>query len=263
MEERKKITVRRFVKMKGARKIVMVTAYDYPTARIVDTAGVDSILVGDSLAMVVYGMENTHRVTVDMMARHVEAVARARPRALLVADMPFMSYETSIRDAMLNAAELIRAGAEAVKLEGLYTDVVEELVKAGIPVMGHIGLTPQRYLQLGGYRRQGRARGEAERIVREAEELVEAGVFAIVIEYTSSDVAKRITERVPVPTICIGSGPHCDGQVLVLHDLLGLSDATPPFAKKYVDLTHVIGEAVKRYAGEVRMGVFPGEEHYF
>ena len=263
MSERKKVTVRRFVRMKGQKKIVMITAYDYPSAHIVDESGVDSILVGDSLAMVVYGMENTHRITVDTMALHVEAVARARPKALLVADMPFMSYETGVRDALLNAAKLVRAGAEAVKLEGDYPEVIRALVKAGIPVMGHIGLTPQRYLQLGGYRKQGKTTGEAERLMREAEDLVEAGVFSIVIEYTSSDVARRITERIPVPTICIGSGPYCDGQVLVFHDLLGLTPTTPPFAKRYADLSKIIRDAVEEYSREVREGFFPGEEHYF
>ncbi len=262
----KKTTVRSLVKMKGEKKIVMVTAYDYPSARAVDEAGVDSILVGDSLAMVVHGMRDTHNVPIELMAYHVAAVARAEPRALVVGDMPFMSYEASIRDAVLNAGKLVSAGADSVKIEGgeEYSDVVRALVRSGIPVMGHIGLTPQRYLVLGGYRRMGRKPLEAEQIIHDAEALVEAGVFAIVIEHTSAEVARKVTEKVPVPTICIGAGPYCDGQVLVLHDLLGYTPfQPPPFSKQYANLYSLVREAVERYAEEVRRGVFPSEEHYF
>lgn len=266
MSERKKITARKLVKMKGSTKIVMVTAYDYPSARAADEAGVDSILVGDSLAMVVHGMKDTHNVPVELMEYHIRAVARAEPAAHIVGDMPFMSYETSTRDAVVNAGRLVSAGADSVKLEGgeQYSDVVRAITRAGIPVMGHIGLTPQKYLALGGYRRMGRKQDEAAQLLRDAEALVDAGVFAIVIEYTSAEVAKKITETVPVPTICIGSGPYCDGQVLVFHDLLGYSPGpSPPFAKRYADLYGIVREAVSRYAEEVRSGVFPGEEHYF
>ena len=258
-----KVTARRLRKMKGASPIVMITAYDYPTARLVDEAGVDAILVGDSLGMVVLGMKDTLNVSMDDMVRHVSAAARASPRALLVGDMPFMSYEPSPRDAVLNAARLVRAGAEAVKLEGgeQVADRVKAIVSAGIPVMGHIGLTPQKYLGLGGYRLYGKKPGEREELLSDAEALVDAGVFAIVIEYTVPSLAAEVTARMPVPTICIGSGPGCDGQVLVLHDVLGLTLSPPPFAKRYVDLSHIIVEAVSRYAEEVRRRVFPGKEH--
>ena len=259
----KKVTARRLARMKGRSRIVMVTAYSYPMARLADEAGVDAILVGDSLGMVVLGMESTLGVTLEDMIRHTAAVARARPRALVVADMPFGSYEPSVRDAVESAIALARAGAEAVKLEGgeEYADRVRAIVRAGVPVMGHIGLTPQRSLRLGGYRMQGKRDEEARQLLRDAEALVEAGVFAIVIEFTRPDVAREITRRVPVPTICIGSGPHCDGQVLVLHDLLGLTWERPPFAKAYTDLKPIIVDALRRYAEEVRSGAFPGPEH--
>lgn len=259
------VSVRDVLKSKGRRRLVMVTAYDYVFARLVDLAGVDLILVGDSVGMVVHGLDSTIPVSMDMMLLHVSSVARARPRALIVGDMPFLSYETSIRDAVFNAGLMLKHGAEAVKIEGgeEYSDVVEALVRAGIPVMGHIGLTPQRKNLLGGYRRMGRKPGEADELVRDALALEDAGAFSIVIEYTAADVAKKITEKVGIPTICIGSGPYCDGQVLVLHDLLGLYEEIPPFAKKYADLRSIVIEAVKKYADEVRKGLFPGEEHSF
>jgi 3-methyl-2-oxobutanoate hydroxymethyltransferase len=263
VQERKKMTARRIMKMKGKQTIVMITAYDYPTARIVDEAGVDIILVGDSLGMVVYGMDSTHGVTMEDMVRHTSAVARAKPKALLVEDMPFGSYEPSVNVAVENAIQLVRAGAEAVKLEGgsEYTDRIKAIVNAGIPVMGHIGLTPQRYLKIGGYKLRGKSESEASTLIQDALELENSGVFSIVIEFTREEVARRITEKVSVPTICIGSGRYCDGQVLVFHDLLGLTREIPPFAKKYVDLYSIIKTAVERYASEVRMGVFTGKEH--
>jgi 3-methyl-2-oxobutanoate hydroxymethyltransferase len=250
--------------MKGNRKIVMVTSYDYPTARLVDEAGVDSILVGDSLGMVVLGYDSTLPVTMDDMMRHVAAVARARPCALVVADMPFMSYEPSSRDAVVNAGALVRAGAEAVKLEGgsEIVDRVKAIVSSGIPVVGHVGMTPQKVNRLGGYRRMGKTESEERILIEDAKALEEAGAFAIVIEFTKAEVAKRITEALTIPTICIGAGPHCDGQVLVIHDILGLSPFIPPFAKKYVDLSSIIRDAVKAYAEEVRSGAFPGPQHY-
>ena len=259
----KKVTARRLSRMKGRRRIVMVTAYDYPTARLVDEAGVDAILVGDSLGMVVLGMSSTLQVTLDDMIRHTSAVARARPQALVVADMPFGSYEPSPRVAVESAIALARAGAEAVKLEGgeEYADRVRSIVQAGIPVMGHIGLTPQRHLRIGGYKLRGKTPREEEQLLRDAQALEEAGAFALVIEFTRSEVARRITEKLSIPTICIGSGPHCDGQVLVIHDLLGLTPQPPPFAKRYADLSRTIVEAVRRYAEEVRTGEFPGPEH--
>ncbi len=263
MQERKKVTARRLLKMKGKQKIVMVTAYDYHGARLADEAGVDAILVGDSLGMVVLGYSSTHQVSLEDMIRHTGAVARAKPKALVIADMPFGSYEPSSQKAVISAIELVKAGAEAVKLEGgsEYSDRVREIVKAGIPVQGHIGLTPQRYLKLGGYKLQGKTPSGAKILLEDAKALEEAGVFSIVIEFTHPEVAKKITESVSVPTICIGSGPYCDGQVLVYHDLLGLTDRTPPFAKKYVDISRIIREAIAEYAEEVRKGSFPGKEH--
>jgi len=260
-----KITVIDLVKKKGREKIVMVTSYDYAFARLVDKAGVDAILVGDSVGMVMHGLKSTLPVSMDDMIHHVKAVAAAKPRALVIGDMPFLSYEASIEDAIRNAGLLVKAGAEAVKLEGgvEMVDRVKAIVDAGIPVMGHIGLTPQRYLRFGGYRRRGRRIEEAKKIIEDAKALEEAGVFAIVIEFTAAEVAKAITEEVSVPTICIGSGPYCDGQVLVLHDILGLYDEIPSFAKKYVDLSKIVIEAISRYAYEVRNGLFPSKEHYF
>ncbi len=262
---RDKITVRDIVKAKGRRKLVMITAYDYIFAKLVDEAGVDMILVGDSVGMVVHGLSSTIPVTMDMMLLHVSSVARAKPRALVIGDMPFLSYEVSIEEAVRNAGLMLKNGAEAVKIEGgsEIADTVKALVRAGIPVMGHIGLTPQRSLLIGGYRRRGRKREEAERIIEDAKTLEKAGVFAIVIEYTAAEVAETITREVSVPTICIGSGPYCDGQVLVLHDLLGFYEEIPPFAKKYADLRSIIIDAVSRYAEEVRKGLFPSREHYF
>ena len=258
-----RVKARDIVKMKGKEKIVMVTAYDYPTARIVDEAGVDVILVGDSLGMVVLGYESTLPVTLEDMIIHTRAVARARPRALVVGDMPFGSYEPSDSKAVESAIEFARAGADAVKLEGgsEYSDRVRSIVRAGIPVMGHIGLTPQRMLRLGGYRPQGRRASEARELLRDAEEIEAAGAFSLVIEFTAEEVAAKITERLSIPTICIGSGRKCDGQVLVLHDILGLSTHTPPFAKRYADLWSTAVKAVKEYRDEVKKGVFPGEEH--
>ncbi len=260
-----KITVRDILKYKGKKKIVMITAYDYTFAKLVDQAGVDIILVGDSVGMVVHGYRSTLPVNMDMMLLHVSSVAKAEPRALIVGDMPFLSYETSIEDAVRNAGLLVKNGAEAVKIEGgaEVIDVVKALVRAGIPVMGHIGLTPQRYLVIGGYRKRGKKRNEIEKIINDAKQLEKAGVFAIVIEFTAADVAKTITEELSIPTICIGSGPYCDGQVLVLHDLLGLSEQTPPFAKKYADLRNIIINAVQQYVKDVREGRFPSRNHYF
>jgi len=260
-----KVTVRDIVKKKGAEKIAAITAYDHSTARLVDQAGVDIILVGDSVGMVVHGLPSTIPVTMEMMLLHVESAARARPRALLVGDMPFLSYETSVEDAVYNAGLMLKKGAEAVKVEGggEVADTVKAMVRAGIPVMGHIGLTPQRYLLLGGYKRRGVKAAEAEKLIDDAKELEKAGVFSIVIEFTAADVAAEITKQVSVPTICIGSGWMCDGQILVLHDVLGLSENTPPFAKKYADLRRIIVDAVSSYVREVKQGVFPGREHSF
>ncbi|WFO75065.1 3-methyl-2-oxobutanoate hydroxymethyltransferase [Desulfurococcaceae archaeon MEX13E-LK6-19] len=260
-----KISVKDIVECKGKRKIVMVTAYDYSMARLVDKAGVDIILVGDSLGMVMHGLDSTIPVSMDDMLHHVRAVAAAKPRALIVGDMPFLSYEVSREEAVRNAGLLLKAGAEAVKVEGgvEIVDRIEAMVKAGIPVMGHVGLTPQRYLVIGGYRKRGKKLEEAEKIIEDALAVQEAGAFAVVIEFTAKEVAEIITKKLRIPTICIGSGPACDGQVLVLHDLLGINENPPPFAKKYADLARIIVDAVSNYAREVREGVFPGKEHYF
>lgn len=261
----KKKTIRDILKMKGSEKIAMITAYDYIHAKLVDAAGVDIILVGDSAGMVLHGYDSTIPVSMEMMLLHVSSVARARPSALVVGDMPFLSYETSIEEAVKNAGLMLKAGAEAVKLEGAqeYVDVVKALIRAGIPVMGHIGLNPQRALLIGGYKRRGLAEPEREKIIEDAKALEKAGVFSIVIEYTAADVARDITEEITVPTICIGSGPFCDGQVLVLNDILGLSDPSPPFAKRYADLRKIIIDAVSSYVNEVKTGVFPSKDHYF
>ncbi len=261
----KKISVKDIVGFKGKRRIVMVTAYDYSMARLVDKAGVDIILVGDSLGMVMHGLDSTIPVSMDDMLHHVRAVAAAKPRALIVGDMPFLSYEVSREEAVRNAGLLLKAGAEAVKVEGgvEIADRIEAMVKAGIPVMGHVGLTPQRHLVIGGYRKRGKKLEEAEKIIEDALAVQEAGAFAVVIEFTAKEVAEIITKKLRIPTICIGSGPACDGQVLVLHDLLGINENPPPFAKKYADLAKTIVEAVSNYAKEVREGLFPSREHYF
>ncbi len=246
----------------GAEPLVMVTAYDAPGARMVDDAGADLILVGDSVAMVVLGYDDTLQVTVDDMAHHVAAVARARPRALVVADMPWLSYHVSTEEAIRNAAGLIRAGAAAVKLEGgrSRVPVVEALVEAEIPVMGHLGLTPQSVHALGGYRVQGQQADAATDLVDDAQALADAGCFAIVLECVPREVARIVTERVPVPTIGIGAGPDCDGQVLVLHDLLGLEDRiAPKFVRRYGSLKATAIAAVAAYADDVRSRAFPSD----
>ena len=247
---------------KGGTPLVMVTAYDAPTARIADDAGVDVILVGDSVAMVVLGYEDTLQVTVADMAHHVAAVARARPRALVVADLPWMSYHLSTEEAVRNAAVLVRAGASAVKLEGGRTrvPVVQALVDAQVPVMGHLGLTPQSVHALGGYRVQGQQAEAAGALVDDARALAGAGCFAIVLECVPREVAGLVTQEVAVPTIGIGAGPDCDGQVLVLHDLLGLEDRiVPKFVRRYGTLKADAVVAVAAYAADVRARAFPSD----
>jgi len=247
---------------KGGAPLVMVTAYDAPTARIADDAGVDVILVGDSVAMVVLGYQDTLQVTVADMAHHVAAVARARPRALVVADLPWLSYHLSTDDAVRNAATLIRAGAAAVKLEGgrIRVPVVEALVDAQIPVMGHLGLTPQSVHALGGYRVQGQHAEAATALLDDARALAGAGCFAIVLECVPREVARLITSDVAVPTLGIGAGPDCDGQVLVLHDLLGLEDRiVPKFVRRYASVKIDAVAAVAAYAADVRAGAFPSD----
>jgi len=260
-----KVNVKTIMKMKSREKIAAVTAYDYVSAKLVDLTGVDIILVGDSVGMVAHGFNTTLPVGMNMMLLHLSSVARAQPRALVVGDMPFLSYEASVEEAVRNAGLMMKTGADAVKLEGgsEYEETVKALVKAGIPVMGHIGLNPQRALLIGGYRKRGVTGKEREKILEDAKALERAGVFSIVIEYTSADVAKEVTQEVGVPTICIGSGPWCDGQILVFHDLLGLTESPPPFSKQYANLREIIISAVKSYVDEVKSGKFPEEKHYY
>lgn len=247
---------------RGAEPIVMVTAYDEPGARIVDAGGADVVLVGDSVADNVLGYEDTLHVTIDDMVRHTAAVARARPRCLVVGDLPWMSYHVSVEEAVRNAAALVRAGAEAVKLEGGRSriPVIEAIVRAEIPVMGHIGLTPQSVLAMGGYRVQGRSVDAAQVLLDAAKALAAAGCFSMVLEGVPDLVASAVTDAVEVPTIGIGAGAGCDGQVLVFHDLLGLGHRTPPkFVRRYADLAQVATAAVAAYAADVRSGTFPGD----
>lgn len=247
--------------------LTMVTAYDFPSAQTADRAGVDMILVGDSLANVVLGFETTNAVTADDMVRHTAAVSRARPRALVVGDMPWMSFHISREDTLRNAARLIReGGAGAVKLEGgaERAEMIEALLSAEIPVMGHIGLTPQSVHATGGYKVAGRGLEEARRLIREARALEEAGVFAIVLEGVPATLAKVITERSSIPTIGIGAGPHTDGQVLVFHDLLGFHFGRyPKFVRKYADLAGTAVAAIENWMADVRSGSFPSPDESY
>lgn len=246
----------------GATPIVMVTAYDEPGARIVSEAGVDIILVGDSVANTVLGYEDTLHVDIEVMAHHTAAVARAKPRCLILGDLPWMSYHLSTEDAVRNAATLIRAGAHAVKLEGgrARLPVVEAIIRAEIPVMGHLGLTPQSVLAMGGFRVQGKSVDAAAALLDAAKALSVAGCFAFVIEGVPDVVGAKVTEAIDVPTIGIGAGPDCDGQVLVFHDLLGLgAGPEPKFVRQYADLGRLATEAVATFADDVRSGRFPGD----
>jgi len=250
----------------GADRLVMVTAYDAPGARMADEAGVDLILVGDSLAMVVLGYEDTLQVTIDDMAHHTAAVTRTSPLALVIADLPWLSYHVSVEDTVRNAAALIRAGASAVKLEGgaKRVPMIEAILDAEIPVMGHIGLTPQSVHAMGGFKVQGKDIDAAQALLADAHALVEAGVFSIVLEGVPDAVARLITDAVPVPTIGIGAGRHCDGQVLVFHDLLGLQDGIrPKFVRRYASLKADGIAAIAAYADDVRSGAFPSEEETY
>jgi 3-methyl-2-oxobutanoate hydroxymethyltransferase len=247
---------------RGDLPIVMLTAYDTPGARIADAAGVDIILVGDSVANAMLGHADTLQVDIGVMAHHVGAVGRAAPRALLVGDMPWLSYHVSCEDAVRNAAMLVRAGAEAVKLEGGRNrlDVVEALLNAEIPVMGHLGLTPQSVHAMGGYRVQARDSAAAQTLMNDAKALAAAGCFAMVLEGVPDVVASHLTDEVDVPTIGIGAGGGCDGQVLVFHDLLGMRQGVPPkFVRQYADLNSVAVTAVSSWAADVRGGTFPSE----
>jgi 3-methyl-2-oxobutanoate hydroxymethyltransferase len=246
----------------GADPIVMITAYDAPSARMVDAAGADLILVGDSVANTVLGYEDTLHVTVDDMARHVAAVARAHPSCPIVGDLPWMSYHLSVDEAVRNAATLVRAGAHAVKLEGgrARLPVIEGIIRAEIPVMGHLGLTPQSVLAMGGYRVQANSAVAAQAVMDAAKALAAAGCFAFVLEGVPDVVAAAVTAAIDVPTIGIGAGPGCDGQVLVFHDLLGLSVGTPPkFVRRYAELAAAGTAALEAFAADVRAGRFPAD----
>jgi 3-methyl-2-oxobutanoate hydroxymethyltransferase len=249
----------------GHEPLVMVTAYDAPGARIVDAAGADLILVGDSVANVVLGYEDTLQVTVADMAHHVAAVARARPSALVVGDLPWMSYHVDVADTVRNAARLIRAGAQCVKLEGgaIRAPMVRALVDAEIPVMGHIGLTPQSVNAFGGFKVQARDDDAAHLLVEGAGELVRAGVFAVVVEGVPEKVGAAVTDALEVPTIGIGAGPACDGQVLVLHDLLGITPRTAKFVRRYADLAGDATAAVAAFCADVRSGAFPSDAEVY
>ncbi len=250
----------------GAAPLVMVTAYDEPGARYVDAAGVDVILVGDSLANVVLGQSDTLNVSIEVMAHHVRAVAAATPKAHIVADLPWLSYHVDRADTVRNAATLVRAGAHSVKLEGgrVRLEMVQALLDAEIPVMGHLGLTPQSVLAMGGFKVQAKTLEAAKILVEDAQALEDAGVFALVIEGVPAEVARRVTEAVSIPTIGIGAGADTDGQVLVFHDLLGLSARTvPKFVRQYADLGAAITEAVAHFASDVREGTFPSENEQY
>ena len=262
--EAKKVTVPDILKKKAkSEPITCLTAYDYPTARVVDEAGADIILVGDSLAMVVLGHKDTMSVTMDEMLHHTRAARRGTLRALLVADMPFGSYQTDITTALSNAVRFLKeAGAEAVKVEGgeKRLELIDKLVENDIPVMAHIGLTPQSMHALGGFKMQGKSLPAAEQLLRDARAVEAAGAFSLVLESIPTEVAERITAEVRIPTVGIGAGPNCDGQVLVLHDLAGLSfGVEPKFVRRYTDLNATLGDAVRRFCDDVRRGVFPGE----
>jgi 3-methyl-2-oxobutanoate hydroxymethyltransferase len=263
-----KITIHHLHAMKErGEPISMLTAYDYPTAQLIDQSGIDMILVGDSVGMVVHGLKNTLPVTMDMMILHCQAVRRGTTRAFVVGDMPFMSYQLGLEDARRNAARfLTEGGADAVKLEGgqHIAATVRALVEIGIAVQGHIGLTPQSVSTLGGFKVQGVTTDAARRLVADARALVDAGAFSLVLEAVPARLAALISRLIPVPTIGIGAGGGCDGQVLVLHDVLGLYDQfRPKFAKQYANLAQAIRDAVETYRDEVRTRTFPAAEHEF
>ena len=252
---------------KESRKLIMVTAYDYPFGLMADEAGVDMVLVGDSLGMVVLGLDSTVQVTLEMMIHHIKAVVRGCKRPVVVGDMPFMTYNTGIRDAIINAGRLMKeGGCDAVKLEGgsNFAPVVEAIVKAGIPVQGHVGLTPQTAGALGGFKMQGKDAAAARKIIDDAKALATAGAFSIVVEAVPAPLGRLIAESVAVPVIGIGAGVDVDGQVLVTHDMVGLFDRfVPKFVKQYTSIRPTIIEAIKTYGDEVRSSAFPTRKHSF
>jgi len=251
---------------KEKKKISVITSYDYTLASLCDKSGIDVLLVGDSAGMVMLGYENTIPVTMDQMCMFTEAVSRARVNSLLVSDLPFMSYQASIEDAINNSGRLIKAGADAVKLEGgsIMAETISAIVDVGIPVMGHIGLQPQTTMLSQGYKVQGKTKDTAMRLIEDAKELEEAGVFSIALEMISHEVAEIISETVSIPTIGIGSGVNCDGQVLVVQDLLGMyNKIKPKFAKRYMNLSEDIVKSLENYKKDVESGVFPAEQNWF
>lgn len=252
---------------KNGEKLTMLTAYDYTTAKLLDESGVDSILVGDSLGMVVLGYDDTLSVTMEDMIHHSAAVARGAKNALVITDMPFMSYQTSVYDAVVNAGRLVKEGkAQAVKLEGgiEFCEHIKAIVKASIPVCAHIGLTPQSINAFGGFKVQGKGKEEAQRLLDEARAVEEAGAFAVVLECVPAKLAKKISESISIPTIGIGAGAGCDGQVLVYQDMLAMySDFKPKFVKQYAQIGSVMKDAFRQYIAEVKSGAFPSEEHTF
>ncbi len=257
---KKKITIKDIIKKKSKEKITSITAYDYPTAKIVDLVGFDIVLVGDSVGMVVGGEPTTLGVSMEIMEYHTKIVRKAIERAFLVSDMPFGSFQVSIEEGVSNAIKLVASGAEAVKIEGVsgIEKTIEKIIKVGIPVMGHVGLTPQSVNIFGGYRKVGKNEKERKKLIEDSKKLESLGVFSIVLENIPEEVAKEITESVSIPTIGIGSGKYCDGQILVFHDVLGLTfGIEPPFSKKYANLKEVIKSALEKFKSEIEKGVFP------
>jgi 3-methyl-2-oxobutanoate hydroxymethyltransferase len=262
-EQRKKITAPAIRAMKGKSRIGMLTAYDYPSAKVADAAGADILLVGDSLAMVVLGYADTLSVTVDDMLHHTRAVARGTKSALIVADMPYLSYHLSTEESVRNAGRFMQAGAHAVKVEGAKPHrlrTIEAILEAEVPVMGHIGLTPQSVNALGGFKLQGKSADDARRLIDEAVALERVGCFSLVLECVPAELAAIITEQVSIPTIGIGAGPSCDGQVLVFHDVLGIYDGhTPKFVRQYAHIAQDMQTALEAFLSDVRSGQFPDE----
>ena len=266
--DKAKVIIQDFKRKKEAgEKITVLTAYDYPMARLVDSSGIDAILVGDSVGMVVLGYDSTACVTMDEMIHHSKAARRGTERAFLIGDMPFMSYQASDEEAVRNAGRFVKeAGCEAVKVEGGEEIVprIKAIVNAGIPVLGHVGLTPQSINKLGGYRVQGKEADSAARILTDAVALEEAGCFGIVLECVPRDLGKKITEKLRVPTIGIGAGKFCDGQVLVTHDIIGYFEKfVPKFAKRYTSVSSAIKEAIEKFKDETTSGAFPDDDHSF
>ena len=263
MNQRKKVTVPAIRAMKGVSRIGMLTAYDYPSAKVADAAGADVLLVGDSLGMVVLGYPDTLSVTVEDMLHHTRAVVRGAKTSLIVGDMPYLSYHVSVEESVRNAGRFVQAGAHAVKIEGAKPSrikVIEAILEAEIPVMGHIGLTPQSVNALGGFKLQGKNADDARRLIDEAVALERAGCFSLVLECVPSELAAMITEQITIPTIGIGAGPSCDGQVLVFHDVLGIYDGhTPKFVRQYAHIAQDMQQALEQYLAEVRNGSFPDE----